>query len=147
MLFIGAYFSWQYYQQTLQFETTDNAYVGANVVQVASRISGQINRIPIENNKAVKKDALLFSLDEEPYQLTILEQEAKLRQSTQNVGVDLSAIAVAHSKLEDKQAQLQNAGQTARRQEELFHKKFLASQALDNAKTAVISAAAEVRQA
>lgn len=142
-----AYAGWHYYQQTLQYETTDNAYIGANVVQVSARISGQITQIPVENNKTVKKGALLFSLDEEPYQLTIREQQAKLKQSTQNIGVDLSAIAVARSKLEEKRAELDNAKLTEQRQEELSRKKFLSPQALDNAKTAVVTAEAEVRQA
>jgi membrane fusion protein (multidrug efflux system) len=147
ILSVLAYFGWYYYQQTLQYEVTDNAYVGANVVQVSSRISGQINQISIENNKSVKKGELLFGLDDEPYQLTIHEQLAKLKQSTKNVGVDLSAVSVVRSKLEEKKALLENARLTAKRQDELFRKKFLSSQALDNAKTAVVSAEAEVRQA
>jgi len=142
-----AYFSWRYYQETLTYEMTDNAYVGANVLQVSSRISGQILQIPIENNQPVKKGELLFALDDEPYRITIQQHQAMLNQSTQNVGVNLSAVSIARSNLDGKKVQLENAKLTANRQEELSRKKFLSSQALDNSKTSVALAEAEVRQA
>ena len=142
-----SYYGWRFYQKSMTYESTDNAYVGANVLQVSSRISGQILQIPIINNQSVKKGDLLFALDDEPYRVTIQQNQAKFNQSTQNVGVDLSAISVARSKLDEKKAQLENANLTAQRQEELSRKHFLSPQALDNSKTAVALAQAEVRQA
>jgi len=141
------YYGWRFYQDTLTYESTDNAYVGANVLQVSSRISGQILQIPIVNNQSVKKGDLLFALDDEPYRVTIQQNQAKLDQSTQNVGVDLSAISVSRSKLDEAKVQLENAHITARRQEALAHRLFLSPQALDNSKTAVALAEAQVRQA
>lgn len=147
LLSVIAYYGWHFYEDSLTYEVTDNAYVGANVLQVSSRISGQILQVPIVNNQSVKKGELLFALDDEPYRVTIQQHQAKLNQSTQNVGVDISAVSVARSKLDEKKVQLENASLTARRQEELSRKNFLSSQALDNSKTSVALAEAEVRQA
>ncbi len=142
-----SYFAWKFYENSMTYEETDNAYVGANILQVSSRISGQIIHIPIINNQLVKKGDLLFALDDESYRITIQQHQAKLDQSTQNVGVDLSAISVARSKLDEKRVQLENAILTATRHEELSRKNFLSSQALDNSKTSVALARAEVSQA
>lgn len=147
LLLISAYFGWSFYENSLTYEVTDNAYVGANVLQVSSRISGQILQIPVVNNQSVKKGDLLFALDDEPYRVTIQQNQAKLNQSTQNVSVDLSSVSIARSKLDEKKVQLENAKLTSKRQEELSRKNFLSPQALDNSKTSVALAEAEVRQA
>src|SRR5450830_85529 len=147
LLLISAYFGWSFYENSLTYEVTDNAYVGANVLQVSSRISGQILQIPVVNNQSVKKGDLLFALDDEPYRVTIQQNQAKLNQSTQNVSVDISAVSIARSKLDEKKVQLENAKLTAKRQEELSRKNFLSPQALDNSKASVALAEAEVRQA
>jgi len=147
LLLMFAYFGWSLYENSLTYEVTDNAYVGANVLQVSSRISGQILQIPIVNNQSVKKGDLLFGLDDEPYRVTIKQHQAKLNQSTQNVSVDLSAISIARSRLDETKVQLGSAKLTASRQEELARKNFLSPQALDNSKAAVALAEAGVRQA
>lgn len=147
ILLVLAWYGWRFYQESLTYEVTDNAYVGANVLQVSSRISGQIIELPVINNQAVKKGDLLFALDDEPYRVTIQQSQAKLNQSTQNVDVNLSSIAIARSQLDEKQVQLENARLTAKRQEELSRKNFLSSQALDNSRTSVALAEAEVHRA
>ena len=138
---------WEFYSDSLTYEVTDNAYVGANVLQVSSRLSGTLVQLPVVNNQTVKVGDLLFALDDEPYRVTLVQQQAKLAQSTRGVGVDLSAISVARSRLDEKKVQLASAKLTAQRQEELSRKNFLSSQALDNIKTTVALAETEVQQA
>ncbi len=142
-----AYYGWGFYKDSLIYQVTDNAYLGANVIQVSPRISGQILQLPVVNNQAVKRGDLLFSLDDEPYRLAIGEYQAKLNQSTQAVGVNLSGVLLEKSLLEEKKLQLENAKRFGRRQEELSRSHFLSVQALDNSRMAVALAETEVRQA
>src|SRR3990167_6701631 len=58
--------------------STDNAYVNANVVQIASRITGEINAVAIINNQYVKQGALLFEIDPKPFQLAVNSAQAEL---------------------------------------------------------------------
>lgn len=45
------------------FATTDDTYVNANVVHIATRVSGQIKHLNVMNNQYVKAGDLLFELD------------------------------------------------------------------------------------
>jgi multidrug resistance efflux pump len=47
---------------------TTDAYVQAYVIQVAPLIEGQVVRVCVEENQAVKKGDLLFEIDPRPYQ-------------------------------------------------------------------------------
>ena len=48
---------------------TDDAYVQADTAAVAAHVSGQIVRLPIKDNQAVKNGDLLFVVDPRPYKL------------------------------------------------------------------------------
>jgi hypothetical protein len=45
--------------------STDDAYVNGHVTLVASRVSGQVSRVLVDDNDRVKKGALLVQLDKE----------------------------------------------------------------------------------
>jgi membrane fusion protein (multidrug efflux system) len=51
--------------------STDDAYVNGHVTYVASRVSGQVSRVLIDDNDRVRKGDLLVQLDREPYQVQV----------------------------------------------------------------------------
>jgi len=70
------------YWITSQFSvSTDDAYVNANVVQIAPRINGQVAQIFVKNNQWVKKGQPLFDLDTALYQVAVDQEKAKLTMS------------------------------------------------------------------
>ena len=46
---------------------TDDAYIHANVVQISPQVSGRVERVFVNKDKAVKKGQVLFELDDRPY--------------------------------------------------------------------------------
>jgi membrane fusion protein (multidrug efflux system) len=64
----GAGSLWVYSQFYLQ---TDDAYVNANVVQLAPRISGQVVNLYIEDNQHVKLGQLLFEIDPVSFKVAV----------------------------------------------------------------------------
>src|SRR4029453_8154703 len=52
---------------------TDDATARANVVGIAPRVSGQILKLNVQDNQAVKEGDVLFEIDPEDYRL-ILEK-------------------------------------------------------------------------
>lgn len=60
------------------YKATDNAYVNANVVQIAARINGQISKMLVVNNQYVKKDQPLFEIDNQPFQLALQKAKAEV---------------------------------------------------------------------
>lgn len=106
--------------------STDDAYVNANIVQIAPRITGRIVKTYFDNNQYVKKDQLLFDIDPEPFQL---EMNAALAQL--NLGV----------------AELDKATLARNRVAALVSKNYSSQQEGDNALAAYKTAAAKVDQA
>src|SRR5262249_46912384 len=56
---------------------TTDAYVQAYVIQVAARVEGQVVRVHVQENQAVKKEELLFEIDPRPFEYQVALLEAK----------------------------------------------------------------------
>jgi multidrug efflux system membrane fusion protein len=57
---------------------TDDATARANVVGIAPRVSGQILKLNVQDNQAVKKGDVLFEIDPEDYRLILEMAKAEL---------------------------------------------------------------------
>lgn len=69
----GAYWVYGWF-----YVSTDDAYINANVIQIAPRISDQVISVNVENNQFVKKGQLLLQLDPKPFEVMIKRQSAQL---------------------------------------------------------------------
>jgi multidrug efflux system membrane fusion protein len=72
---------------------TDDATVRANVVGIAPRVSGQIIKLNVQDNQAVKEGDVLFEIDPEDYRLILEKAKAELATLDQQ-------LAQAHSTLQ-----------------------------------------------
>ncbi len=108
------------------FVNTDNAYVGANVVQIAPRISGQVSKLYVRNNQYVHEGDLLFEIDSAPYELAVNSAKAQ--------------VAVS-------EAQLENASLTEKRTTTLLKQRYSSEQSADNAVASLRTASANVQYA
>ena len=57
---------WYYWWYTHHYISTDDAYVNANVLQIAAQINGKVTELNIVDNQYVKKGAVLFKIDPGP---------------------------------------------------------------------------------
>lgn len=60
---------WSYYKYSLRYPSTDDAYVSANLVNVAPKVGGFIKTIYVKNNQFVHKDDILLEIDPIDYSL------------------------------------------------------------------------------
>ena len=58
-------------------ETTDNAYITGHIHYVASRVTGVVQKVAVENNTRVKKGDLLLQIDPEPFEAQLAEAVAR----------------------------------------------------------------------
>jgi len=85
-LFISAlYFGYNKYQDYFANPWTRDGQVRAQVIQVASRVSGMVISISIVDNEFVKKGRLLFSLDTEPFEIIIAQTKANIKKEYANL--------------------------------------------------------------
>ena len=61
-----------------QHPRTDDATARANVVGIAPRVSGQILKLNVQDNQAVKEGDVLFEIDPEDYKLVLEKAKAEL---------------------------------------------------------------------
>jgi multidrug efflux system membrane fusion protein len=94
---------------------TDDAAARANVVGIAPRVSGQILKLNVQDNQAVKEGDVLFEIDPEDYRLILEKAKAEL------AALDRQ-IAQAHD--------------TLRRLEPLLPHGFTTAEIVDKARTA-----------
>lgn len=59
-------------------ESTDNATVTSDVVQVSSQVAGVVQQINFQDNQPVKKGQVLFVLDQSKYKLAVEQAKANL---------------------------------------------------------------------
>ncbi len=74
---------------------TTDAYVQAYVIQVAPRVEGQVVRVCVEENQAVKKGDLLFEIDPRPFQHQLDLLIAKRVEAVQQVAQMESELTAA----------------------------------------------------
>src|SRR5438093_12874238 len=90
---------------------TDDATARANVVGIAPRVAGQILKLNVQDNQAVKEGDVLFEIDPEDYRLVLEKAKADL------AAVDRQ-IAQAHSTLQRLEPRLPTKFTTAERVDE-----------------------------
>jgi multidrug efflux system membrane fusion protein len=101
---------------------TDDATARANVVGIAPRVSGQILKLNVRDNQAVKEGDVLFEIDPEDYRLVVEKAKADLANLDEQ-------IAQAHS--------------TLQRLEPLLPNRFTTPDTVDKARTAEASLRAQ----
>jgi multidrug efflux system membrane fusion protein len=134
--------------------STDDAYVYADTINVVPEVSGRIVEMPVRDNQAVKQGDLLFRIDPRPYQLALDQARARLVTLDQQISLTQRSVnaqqynaksveaAVARSR-----ALASQATDTLHRLEPLLSKGYASAEEVDQARTAKMSAEAELNAA
>jgi membrane fusion protein (multidrug efflux system) len=98
-----------YWLHARRYPSTDNAYIGANIVQVSPQVSGPIVALYVKEYQMVKKDQPLFDIDPEPFQVAVDKASAQLDLTKQRVESLRGSIAVAEALLLQRQSEMKLA--------------------------------------
>ena len=133
-----------YWHRSQLYQSTDDAYVNARVVQVSSLVMGQVVNVPIHDNQFVHRGDILFEIDRRPFEAALGEAEGRLRQAQQGNRQDQSDLLAAQADVAQQQATLTNAEANLRRTSELVKENFMSKQTLDDARARLNAAKASV---
>ena len=61
-----------------RYIVTENAYVKADIVQIAPEVSGRVIEVAVANHARIEAGAVLLRLDPEPFRLDLAKAEAEL---------------------------------------------------------------------
>jgi membrane fusion protein (multidrug efflux system) len=127
--------------------STENAYINANVINVASQVAGRVSKVYVVDNQSVRKGDALFEIDPEPYNIALAKAAAELAVATQSARQDRAEIDIAKAQIAQAQSDLANSRSIHVRDQKLVGQHFLSQQALDDAQTGVLRLEAALAQA
>ena len=67
------------------YEDTDDAQINGHLIQLSSRINGNVVRVEVEENQQVKAGDLIAELDPKDYQTAVQQDEANLEAAEANL--------------------------------------------------------------
>jgi membrane fusion protein, multidrug efflux system len=127
--------------------STENAYINADVVNVAAQVAGRVTAVYAKDNQHVHKGDALFDIDPEPFAIALQRAEADLALARQSTRQDNAEVSVARAQIAQIESDLANARASYARDQELVAQHFLSQQALDDAQTKQQSLQAALEQA
>jgi membrane fusion protein (multidrug efflux system) len=137
-----------------RYESTDNAYVNANVVQITPLVGGTVTAIHADDTDFVKAGQKLVTLDPADARVALDQAESALAQSVREVRTLYANNSTYESQVEARQADLTRAqADLARakldesRRAPLLATGAVGKEELDHAKTAVTAANSAVAAA
>jgi membrane fusion protein, multidrug efflux system len=98
-----------YWRHAEIYPSTDNAYTGANVVRVASQVSGPISRVYVADDDKVATGDPLFDIDSTLYDAALRNARAQFDAAASAAGTAADALKGAATKLEEKRVALEDA--------------------------------------
>ena len=114
--------------------STDNAYVHAGKLTVATDVSGIVADVAVKESQKVEKGQVLFTLDQEPFRIALAGAEA-------NLGTVRNQLATLQATYRQKQAQIEQAKTDVafyetgfQRQQDLLKRGVASQAAFDQAK-------------
>jgi membrane fusion protein, multidrug efflux system len=125
---------------------TDDAYVRANIVDVAPQVSGTILELPLRDNQHVKAGDLLFAVDPRPYQAELQLAEAQLALANLQIEALNRAIGAAKARQKAAQAEADYERQYLARLLPLEKEDYVTANKLDAVRSRLAAALASVEQ-
>jgi membrane fusion protein (multidrug efflux system) len=103
-LIIGLIAGVGYWLYARQFESTDDAFIDGDIVQVSPKVSAYVKKIYVSNNQLIHKGDLLVELDPTDYELKLEQAKAQLATAQSQHGVaqanvDLTAKTTSASRM------------------------------------------------
>src|SRR5690349_19179428 len=123
-------------------QTTDDAYVSGNVVQITPQISGTVVSIGADDTQFVKAGQTLVQLDPADARIALEQAEAKLGKTVREVRGFFATTEQLRAALEVRNAEVARASEDLARRERLATAGAVSGEELQHARTALASAKA-----
>jgi membrane fusion protein, multidrug efflux system len=143
-LALGGYAWWEHSRRV---RTTENAYVNADVVQVASVVAGRVVAVHVQENQYVRRGEALFDVDPAPFRVAVSRARAEVELARRGTVQDTAEVRALEAELARQQSDLGSTELIERRTQSLVAKGFMSQQAVDDAAAKVAVSRATVEQA
>ena len=131
------------------YETTDDAYVGGNLVQITPQVAGTVIAIDADDTDFVKAGQTLVELDKSDSRVALEQSEAQLAKTVRSVRNLVATTAELEANVALRRSDLEKARQDLGRRQQLEADVAgaLSAEELQHARDAVANAAAALQAA
>lgn len=145
---------YRWWTHSRYFESTDNAYIRADITVITPRVSGEVVALAVQNNQPVKAGDLLLKIDPRDYQArlanaqaAVAAAQAALAANDQQKATQAAMIEEARATLSSAQADHARAQKDWQRADTLVRQGVATHQRLDTATAAYRAAQAQITRA
>lgn len=117
-----------YANEASKYQSTDDAYVEAHMVQVAPKVTGQIIELNVEDNQRIKEGDVVAVIDKDDYKIRFEQADADYQKELANQKVAKANFNAVQSEIAVAKADLD-------RYKKLYESGAVSKQTLDNAQT------------
>ena len=121
-------------------ESTDDAYVGANLVYVQAQAPGTVIALGADDNQPVQLGQTLVKLDGADASVALADAEARLGETVRQIRAQFRSVDAAEAVVAQRKTDLQRATDDLARRQPLAGSDALAAEDLDHARQAVAAA-------
>ncbi|MEI9749184.1 multidrug efflux MFS transporter periplasmic adaptor subunit EmrA [Moellerella wisconsensis] len=124
------------------YETTDNAYVAGNQVQIMSQVSGSVMTVNVDNTDYVKSGSVLVELDPKDALLALEKAKTTLANNVRQTHQQIVNSKQYQANIALRRSDLNRLQNDLKRREVLGNSNLIGKEELQHAREAVISAKA-----
>ena len=132
-----------------RYISTENAYVKAHIAQISAEIAGRILEVHVHDHAEVKAGDVLFTIDPEPYKVTLAKAEAELDSIRSQVRTMIATWHEAKSELQEAESKVVYWNTQLARQKTLSERGIVSSskfEEVENNATAALDRVSVVRK-
>jgi membrane fusion protein (multidrug efflux system) len=129
------------------YQSTDDAYVSADLVQITSQVPGTVTAVYVEDTQGVRRGQLLASLDPADAQIALNSAEAQLARAVRSVRSVFAQRDALRAQIAQREADLQRARNDLSRRAGLLADGAVSGEELSHAHDAVSVAQAALTAA
>ncbi len=114
IVLVGAIGGLFYWLNARHYETTDDAFIDGDVVQISPKVSAYVTKVYIDSNQHVKKGDLLVELNPKDYETKLEQAQAQLRAAEAQKNQSQAQVALTRATTSATQTQAQSGIESAR---------------------------------
>lgn len=124
----AVYGAWHWWSYSRFIESTDNAYIGADITVVAPKVTGYITNMAVTDNQQIKAGTVLFEIDASDYRAKVAQAQAAVQARRAAIDVIDKQIASQQAAIAEADASLRSTrADSARTDEDLKRYRTLAA--------------------
>ncbi len=125
------------------YQSTDDAYVNGDVIQITSEIAGTVTRVSADDTQSVEQGQLLIELDPADAMVAMTSAESDLARAVRNVGALFAQRAQLRSQLTGRSIALARSQNDVARRQNLVQDGAVSVEELAHAKETIAAQRAE----